>query len=106
GSLALPPATSLYWIPPSSLYWHQKSVSNISAVAKNLRIASSPTVSGSSSLEDLVTASATLRPFLSSPPPMVPAATAPAATASPFFINERRLSGSFSMIFRVELLQG
>ena len=37
--------TSLSWIPPSSLYCTQKSVSRISAAARNLRIAASPLVS-------------------------------------------------------------
>src|SRR5262249_2040727 len=42
GSLPLPPGTSSSWMPPSSLYCCQRSVSRISRAARNLRIAASP----------------------------------------------------------------
>src|SRR5579883_2253949 len=43
-ALPLPPGTSLSWMPPSSLYCCHKSLSMISAAARNRRIATSPLV--------------------------------------------------------------
>src|ERR1700730_8778617 len=43
-ALPLPPGTSLSWIPPSSLYCCHRSVSRISAAARNRKIAASPSV--------------------------------------------------------------
>src|SRR5260370_38019906 len=44
GALPLPLGTSLSWIPPSSLYCCHRSVSMISAAARNLRMEASPGV--------------------------------------------------------------
>src|ERR1700676_107287 len=85
--LPLPPGTSSSWIPPSSLYCTQKSVSRISAAAANRSSAASPRLS-------LPPLSSGGRSFprageldASRPALMV---AAPAA-ASPPFMNERRL---------------
>src|SRR6266567_1004068 len=74
-ALPLPPGTSLSWIPPSSLYCCQKSVSRISAAAKKRRIAASPGV----------------RPPLASASDASPSNSAPSAAAPAPSRNERRL---------------
>src|SRR6266480_1081730 len=67
--LPLPPGTSSSWMPPSSLYWIQKSASSISAAAANRSKAASPGVR-----PPLASA---VRMLVNSPaPPMVPAPTA------------------------------
>src|SRR2546427_2121629 len=76
----LPPGTSLSWIPPSSLYCCHRSVSRISAAARNLRIAASPCV------RPALPASARAGAPLKSPETV-----APAPTASPVPKKERRL---------------
>src|SRR5229473_1661215 len=68
-------------IPPSSLYCCQRSVSRISAAARNLRMAASPGV------RPLLFASAKADTSFSNRPPP----TVPAPTASPVSRNERRL---------------
>src|SRR5256885_8540081 len=89
GSLPLPPGTSASWIPPSSLYCCHRSVSRISAAARNLRIDASPL-----DREPLLSSRSwanTDELSDSSPAPMVAAP----ATANPFFMNERRPTASF-----------
>src|SRR5712692_6683921 len=77
--LPLPPGSSLSWIPPSSLYCCQASVSRISAAARKRRIAASPGVRPPApSAGD---ASAKSRPV----------AITPALAAAPLSRNERRL---------------
>src|SRR6266446_5178249 len=69
GLFPVPSGSSLSWIPPSSLYWTQKSVSSISAAAANRSNAASPGVR-----PPLASA---VRMLVNSPaPPMVPAPTA------------------------------
>src|SRR5207245_1770178 len=77
--LPLPPGTSGSWMPPSSLYWIQKSASSISSAAGNRSSAASPVVKP---------------PRLASAirlPPNTPTPTVPAPTASELRRNERRL---------------
>src|SRR5215469_4624196 len=76
--MPLPPGTSLSWIPPSSLYCTQKSVSRISAAAANLRRAASFGVRPP--------LAKTVELWANSPAPTV---AAPAAIV-PFFKNARR----------------
>src|SRR5713226_8886063 len=80
--LPLPPGTSLSWMPPSSLYCCQASVSRISAAARNLRMAASPGVRpplpASAKAGDACANSRA-------------APTVPAPTASPPTKKERRL---------------
>src|SRR5207253_8555372 len=64
----LPPGTSLSWIPPSSLYWIQKSASSISSAAGNRSRAASPGVRLPLALADRV--------LIKNPAPTVPAPTA------------------------------
>src|SRR6266851_67205 len=74
-ALPLPPGTSLSWMPPSSLYCCQKSVSRISAADRNRRMAASPGV------RPPLSASAKAgTPLARRAAPMAPAPTA----ASPF----------------------
>src|SRR5439155_23009 len=80
--LPLPPGTSLSWMPPSSLYCCQKSVSRISAAARNLKIAASPLLS----FDD---AGLSARALAALPNGAKPTPT-PAAT--PVARNERRLT--------------
>src|SRR6266436_83289 len=93
--LPLPPGTSLSWIPPSSLYCCHRSVSRISAVARNLRIAASP-------FGRLPLCSSglgwprTVEVLTNSPAPTVAAPTA----VNPFFTNERRLVELFKPFSR------
>src|SRR5450759_2059889 len=68
-------------MPPSSLYWIQKSASSISAAAANRRRAASPEVR-----PPLASAVAGANPLTNSPAPMVPA-----PTASDLPKKERRL---------------
>src|SRR5712691_9201153 len=97
--LPLPPGTSLSWIPPSSLYCCHRSVSRVSAAARNLRIAASPGVRRPD-----FSSGALLRAKSPSPSRAAPQVAAPAANV-PFLKNERRfalllntLPGSFMSI--------
>src|ERR1700694_58210 len=87
GPLPLPPGTSLSWIPPSSLYCCHRSVSRISAAAKNLRIAASPFVS-----LPLLSSSWSKPGTLPASSPEALTVAAPAA-AIPFLKNARRFAG-------------
>src|SRR4029079_11527811 len=85
--LPLPPGTSLSWMPASSLYCCQRSVSISSAAARNRRIAASPFVRppfGPPFGRGLASASDG-----SSNRPPAPRLAAP--TAAPFSRKERRL---------------
>src|SRR5579872_3981244 len=79
GLFPAPPATSLSGIPPSSLYWVQKSTSRASPAAKNRKMAASPAV------RLLLDCANAFVPRTSKPVPTV----APAAV-SPAFRKPRR----------------
>src|SRR5260370_20682894 len=99
GALPLPPGRSQSWIPPSSLYCCHRSVSRVSAAARNLRIAASRGVRRPD-----FSSGALLRAKSPSPSRAAPQVAAPAANV-PFLKNERRfalllntLPGSFMSI--------
>src|SRR5215469_4922136 len=75
--IPVPPDTSLSWIPPSSLYWIQKSLSRISAAAAKRSSAASPLLS-------------LPLPLLSSSANRLAPALAAPADANAFFMNQRR----------------
>src|SRR5215472_986141 len=83
------PGTSLSWTPPSSLYWTHRSLSRISAAARNLRIAASPAVS--------LLSSACFLAKRDEPVPNRPPLTVAAPAAKPLLIKERRFA-SFSKL--------
>src|SRR6266702_6868414 len=89
--LPLPPGTSLSWIPPSSLYCCQRSVSRISAAARNRRIAASPLVRLPLCSSGPFFAKAD-ELLANSPTPTVAAL----AAVNPFFTNLRRLIEDFT----------
>src|SRR5262249_53685484 len=76
--LPLPPGTSASWMPPSSLYWIQKSASSSSSAAGNRSSAASPGVRPPLALA--------VRVLIKNPAPTVPATMAPELRR-----NERRL---------------
>src|SRR5215469_6227163 len=85
-------------MPPSSLYWIQKSASSSSSAAGNRSSAASPGVRPPLALAVLV--------LIKNPPPTVPATMAPELRR-----NERRLMGCFErfalpseLFFAVDLL--
>src|SRR5215469_9881315 len=95
-----PPETSPSWMPPSSLYWIQKSASRISSAAGNRSRAASPVLS----VPEL---KADVRWLSNKPPPSVPA---PMANDLPK--KERRLIQLFEgfaipseLFFGVDLLR-
>src|SRR5215469_5675817 len=80
--LPVPPGTSLSWIPPSSLYCTQKSLSRISAAAAKRNNAASPALRGAGCGVWVTREGASAKSAYPTP-------TAPAAI--PFLMNERRL---------------
>src|SRR5437588_3191491 len=93
GVLPLPPGTSLSWTPPSSLYCCQRSLSMISAAARNRRMATSPGVTSPLAFAVGV--------FSNNPAPMVPA-----PTASDLPKKERRLREPFDRSIVVSFTLG